>query len=140
MGTKGALVLDRETELMLYKEADVQAKISVKSDKGGYSLDTQASGSYSAAGAKAKASVDGPVSRGYTEEIEHWAWCIRNPAPENKPRCYPEVAMADAVIALTTNVAMARAAKGEGGFVKFDEKWFERDANDTPDGSNVDEE
>ena len=140
MGTKGALVLDRETELMLYKEADVQAKISVKSDKGGYSLDTQASGSYSAAGAKAKAAVDGPVSRGYTEEIEHWAWCIRNPDPENKPRCYPEVAMADAVIALTTNVAMANAAKGEAGFVKFKESWFERDSDETPDGSKVDEE
>ena len=141
MGTKGALVLDRETELMLYKEADVQAKISVKSDKGGYSLDTQASGSYSAAGGKAKSALDGgPVSRGYTEEIEHWAWCIRNPAPENKPRCYPEVAMADAVIALTTNVAMARGAKGEAGFIKFEESWFERDANETPDGSNVDEE
>lgn len=63
--------IDRETELMLYKEADVQARISVKSDKAGYSLDTQASGSYSAAGAKAKAVLDGPVSRGYTEEIDH---------------------------------------------------------------------
>lgn len=141
MGTKGALVLDRETELMLYKEADVQAKISVKGDeKKGYSLDTQASGSYSAAGAKAKAAVDGPVSRGYTEEIEHWAWCIRNPDEANKPRCYPEVAMADAVIALTTNVAMANAAKGEAGFVKFKESWFERDSDETPDGSKVDEE
>lgn len=141
MGTKGALVLDRESELMLYKEADVQAKISVKGDKEkGYSIDTQASGSYSAAGSKAKAAVDGPISRGYTEEIEHWAWCIRNQAAENKPRCYPEVAMADAVIALTTNVAMANGAKGEAGFVKFKETWFERDSDETPDGSNVEEE
>jgi predicted dehydrogenase len=136
LGTKGALVLDRETELMLYKDADTAAKVSVKKDKGGYALDTQASGSYSAA-STAKAASEGPVSRGYTEEIEHWAWCIRNQAPENKPRCYPEVAMADAVIALTTNVAMARAAKGEPGYVKFSESWFERDADDTPDGSSV---
>ncbi|MCC6511831.1 MAG: Gfo/Idh/MocA family oxidoreductase [Pirellulaceae bacterium] len=139
MGTKGAIVLDREMELMLYKDADVAAKIAVKKDKGGYSLDTQASGSYAAAGV-AKAASEGPVSRGYTEEIEHWAWCIRNQDEANKPRCYPEIAMADAVIALTTNVAMAQAAKGEAGFVKFKESWYDRDSDDTPDGSSVAEE
>ena len=88
----------------------------------------------------AKAAAEGPVSRGYTEEIEHWAWCIRNQDEANKPRCYPEVAMADAVIALTTNVAMAQAARGEAGFVKFKESWYDRDSGDTPDGSNVEEE
>ncbi|MFO1066299.1 MAG: Gfo/Idh/MocA family oxidoreductase, partial [Pirellulales bacterium] len=139
LGTKGAIVLDREMELMLYKESDTSAKVSVKKEKGRYALDTQASGSYSAA-TTAKAASEGPVSRGYTEEIEHWAWCIRNQAPENKPRCYPEVAMADAVIALTTNVAMDNAAKGQGGFIKFNEKWYERDADETPDGSSVQEE
>ncbi len=136
MGTKGAIVLDREMELMLYKDSDVSAKVSVKKDKGGYSLDTQASGSYAAANT-AKAAAEGPVSRGYTEEIEHWAWCIRNQDEANKPRCYPEVAMADAVIALTTNVAMAQAARGEAGYVKFKESWYERDSDDTPDGSDV---
>ena len=111
------------------------AKVGVKADKGGYTLDTQASGNYAAA-TNAKAAASGPVSRGYTEEIEHWAWCIRNPAPENKPRCYPEVAMADAIIALTTNVAMANGAKGQPGYIKFEESWFDRDSNDTPDDSN----
>jgi predicted dehydrogenase len=136
MGTKGTIVLDQEKEIMLYKDSDTSSKVSVKADKGGYSLDTQASGNYAAASV-AKAAADGPVSRGYTEEIEHWAWCIRNPAPENKPKCYPEVAMADAVIALTTNVAMARGARGEAGFVKFQESWFDRDSDETPDGSNI---
>ena len=28
----------------------------------------------------------GAISRGYREEMEHWAYCIRNKAPENKPR------------------------------------------------------
>lgn len=136
MGTKGTLVLDREKEIMLYKDSNTAAKVSVKGDKGAYSLDTQASGNYSAA-SQAKAAAGEDVSRGYTEEIEHWAWCIRNPDPENKPRCYPEVAMADAVISLTTNVAMAQQAKGEAGFVKFKESWFERDSDETPDGSDV---
>ena len=27
----------------------------------------------------------GPVSRGYAEELEHWAWCIRHPAGEPAP-------------------------------------------------------
>jgi hypothetical protein len=139
MGTKGTLVLDREQEIMLYKDSDTSSRVSLKQEKGGYSLDTQASGNYSAASV-AKAAADGPVSRGYTEEIEHWAWCIRNPAPENKPKCYPEVAMADAVIALTTNVAMANGARGKPGYVQFEDSWFERDSDETPDGSDVSRE
>jgi predicted dehydrogenase len=138
LGTKGTIVLDREQELMLYKDSDTSSKVSVKGDKGRYTLDTQASGNYAAASTAKAAS--GPVSRGYTEEIEHWAWCIRNPAPENKPKCYPEVAMADAIIALTTNVAMARGAKGESGYMKFEESWFDRDSNETPDGSQPESE
>lgn len=139
MGTKGTLVLEREKETMFYKDSNTSAKVSVKEDKGGFSLDTQASGSYAAASVS-KAAAQEDVSRGYTEEIEHWAWCIRNPDPENKPRCYPEVAMADAVIALSTNVAMDRGARGEAGFVKFEESWFERDSDETPDGSDVKQE
>lgn len=136
MGTKGTLVLEREKETMLYQGSNTSAKVDVKEDNGSYALDTQASGNYSAA-AVSEAATGPDVSRGYTEEIEHWAWCIRNPAPENKPRCYPEVAMADAVIALSTNVAMNRAAKGEGGYLKFEESWFDRDSDETPDGSDV---
>jgi hypothetical protein len=48
--------------------------------------------------------------------------------------------MGDAVIALTTNVAIQRSMRGEPGHITFDEKWFERDADDTPDGSSVVEE
>ena len=48
--------------------------------------------------------------------------------------------MADAVIALTTNVAMKRGARGEAGFVKFDEAWFSVKSDETPDGSSVAEE
>jgi hypothetical protein len=124
---------------MLYAGSDTGASAGVKSTKGGYALDTQASGGSSAPIAKAAANA-GPVSRGYTEEIEHWAYCIRNPDPANRPKCYPEVAMADAVIALTTNVAMKRASKGDAGFVKFDESWFDTKSDDTPDGSSVERE
>ncbi|MCC7336214.1 MAG: Gfo/Idh/MocA family oxidoreductase [Pirellulaceae bacterium] len=139
MGTKGTIVLDREKELMLYKDSDTSSKVSVKGDKGGFSLDTQASGNFAATNV-AKAAAGADVSRGYTEEIEHWAWCIRNPAPENKPKCYPEVAMADAVIAMTTNVAIANGNRGEAGYIKFQDSWFDRDSDETPDGSDVNKE
>lgn len=88
------------------------------------------------ASAVAQTADNGPVSRGYTEEMEHWAWCIRNSDPENQPRCRPEVALGDAVIALTCNVAMRNAAKGEGGYIQFDESWFDVDSDATPDGSS----
>ncbi|AMV35176.1 Glucose--fructose oxidoreductase precursor [Pirellula sp. SH-Sr6A] len=139
MGTKGTMIIDKEQEVMLYAGSDTGAAVGVKAAKGGYALDTQASGGSSAPIAKA-ASNSGPVSRGYTEEIEHWAYCIRNPDPANRPKCYPEVAMADAVIALTTNVAMRKGARGEAGFVKFEESWFDVKSDDTPDGSNVSQE
>jgi hypothetical protein len=122
---------------MLYKGSATTTKVSVKDDAGGPTLDTQQSGP-AAAVAKA-ATATGPVSRGYTEQIEHWAWCIRNPAPENKPRCYPEVAAGDAVIALTTKVALANSRKGSG-YLKFDEAWFDVNRDETPDGSSVADE
>lgn len=139
MGTKGTMIIDKEQEVMLYAGSDTGATVGVKAAKEGYALDTQASGGSSAPVAKAAANA-GPVSRGYTEQIEHWAYCIRNPDPDNRPRCYPEVALADAVIALTTNVAMRQGARGEAGFVKFKDSWFDVWSDETSDGSNVQEE
>jgi hypothetical protein len=86
------------------------------------------------------AAGSGPVSRGYTEQIEHWAWCIRNPAPENKPRCHPEVATGDAVIALTAKEALNNSASGKSGYIKFDEAWFDIQRDETPDGSRIEDE
>jgi predicted dehydrogenase len=128
-GTKGTLVLEREQDLKILKGAgdeeggDTSIKVSGGS---GPTLDTQASGpSHKAAGGAGA----GPVSRGYAEELEHWAWCIRHPAPENKPRCHPKVAMADAIIALTTNMAAE-----QGKPISFKEAWFDPDKDDTPEG------
>ncbi len=138
MGTKGTLVLDKETDVLLYRNSDTSSKVGVKDTGGGYALDTSASGDASAPLAQAASS--GPVSRGYREEIEHWAYCIRNPDKENHPRCYPEVALGDAVIALGTNQALKNAndPKSEtGGYMKFKEEWFDIDNDATPDGSTI---
>ncbi len=98
-------------------------------------MDTSASGDMAAP--VAQAAGGGPVSRGYREEIEHWAYCIRNPDKETKPRCYPEVAMGDAVIALGTNVALKNANSGKSGYLKFDEEWFDIDSDATPDEQTI---
>ena len=70
---------------------------------------------------------EGDSSRGYAEEIEHFAYCIRNRSPENIPKCHAEVAMADAILALTANIAMKKNVR-----IEFKEEWFRLDSNDTP--------
>ena len=131
MGSKGTLVLEREQEVMLYKSSDTASKVSVSQDAGGPTLDTQQSGPPAAATAMGAAAT-GPVSRGYAEEIEHWAWCIKNRAPENQPKCRPEVALGDAVIALTTKLAIARNLAGKGGYVEFKKEWYDIDSDASP--------
>jgi predicted dehydrogenase len=139
MGTKGTLILEREQEVMLFKGSSTTTRVGVKDDGGGPTLDTQESGDGAGAVAKA-AEGGGPISRGYTEEMEHWAWCIRNPAPENQPRCTPSVALGDAVIALTAKVAMKNASAGKGGYLQFQPAWFDVASDETPDASSVAEE
>jgi predicted dehydrogenase len=136
LGTKGTLILDREQEVMLYKGSDTKTNIGVvKAKDGAPVLDTTASGGAAAAVGKL-ALGDGPPSRGYTEEIEHWAWCIRHPDPQNLPKCHPKVALGDAVIALTTNVALRNPT--EKARIEYQSEWFEIDRDETPDGSKID--
>jgi len=118
-GTKGTLILEREqVHTLLRKESESKIKVEA-----GPTLDTQASGPAQMAVAEQAAKV----SRGYQEQEEHWAWCIRNRDPENLPRCHPQVALADAVIALTANLA---AKKGER--INFQPEWFDPDDDATP--------
>jgi len=125
-GTKGTLILEREKEAMLFLGPSA-SKVKAGRAGAGPTMDTQASPGAQEAAAETKPVQD--VSRGYTEQLEHWAWCIRNPAPENQPRCNPKVALADAVIALTTNIA-AR----EGRRIEFDEEWFDPASPELPEG------
>ena len=133
MGTRGTMVLEKERDVMLYKGSSTSTYVSVKDDGGGPTLDTTESGDQTAAAGGQTAL--GPPSRGYQEEIEHWAWCIRNPAPENMPRCKPEVALGDAVIALTSTLAIHNSQQGKSGYIQFDPDWFDVNSDATPDGS-----
>ena len=125
-GTNGTMILEKEANLQLFQDESA-SKIAAKAATGP-TLDTQSSGPAQ------KAVGGGPaadVSRGYLEELEHWAWCIRvnpnNEPDKPHPRCYPKVALGDAVIALVTNLA---ADLGQS--VEFKEEWFDIDNDATP--------
>ena len=126
-GTKNVMVLEEERELNFPTKTGSSSSVKVAAG-GGPTLDTQASGAPAAAAKKEKGGEPN-VSRGYIEELEHWAWCIRNPHPKNKPHCGPEAAMADAIIALTANMA-ARSGKR----IEFKPSWFDIHSNETPEG------
>ena len=73
------------------------------------------------------------------KEIDRNTYCIRHGNESNshetsdpalKPRCRGEVAMADAVIALTSNMAMRQKRR-----IEFDPKWFDWQAPDAPEGA-----
>jgi predicted dehydrogenase len=138
MGTKGTLVLEREQDVMLYKGAAKDTRVTVAKGKDGApTLDTTESGGGGGPAAAGKPGADGaPPSRGYTEEMEHWAWCIRNPSPENQPRCKPEVAIADAVIALVSNIALANPETQAR--INFKPEWFDIASDETPEGVKPD--
>src|SRR5262249_52215356 len=77
-GTKGTLALEKEQELKLLTgsgdEEEGATGVKISGGGTGPTLDTQSSGPVRKTGGAA----EGPVSRGYAEELEHWAWCIRH--------------------------------------------------------------
>ena len=78
-----------------------------------------------------------PVSRGYKEEMEDFAYKIRvweksSKAEVDMPRCHGRVAMADAIIALTSNIAMKKKQR-----IDFKESWFDPTSAEVPDGDTV---
>lgn len=151
-GSRGTMVVESERDLLLFKEIDrntykggggaKSTSITVESKGGKPTIET----SPSAAGPTAAASLGGLAtdapSRGYREELEHFAYCIRSGDKSNyhattddklRPRCRGEVALADAVIALTSNISMREKRR-----IEFDEAWFDYSKDEVPDGSTSD--
>ncbi len=155
MGTYGTMIVEQEFDIYLYKENDRNRpgsgggpSTAVKIEKSGGKavLDTSPSaiGPTPAAALGSMASGDGyPPSRGYREELEHFAFCVRHGNESNYydvigtedeykylPRCRGEVALADAVVALTSNLAMRRKQR-----IEFDPAWFDYESNEVPETS-----
>ncbi len=155
MGTRGTLLVTEERDLLFYPEKDRNAgskagapretSITVGTPKGKPIIEASPSVSGGPSAAASLANLYGATdtpSRGYREELEHFAYCIRNgnasnfhePADEKlRPRCRGEVALADAVIALTSNLAMRQKRR-----IEFDEAWFDPMNDAVPDKSTGD--
>ena len=134
MGTEGTLILEQEQNVMLYKGSSRDTRVTVSKSKSGEAVldTTESGGAGSVVAVPTEAAGKAPPSRGYTEEMEHWAWCVRNPDPTNQPRCKPEVALADAVIALVSNVALNKS-DGQPR-IDFKKEWFDIESDVTPEG------
>jgi predicted dehydrogenase len=156
MGTRGTLVVEGEKTLMLYTEKDPldKAKAGARSMEVGVSTNApgkpalEASSTWggpspapSGPSAGIAGTADAPVSRGYREEMEDFAYCVRLWDPklgyarnadggyrQRLPRCHGEVAMADAVIALTANQAMKTRQR-----IEFKHAWFDATSDAVPD-------
>jgi predicted dehydrogenase len=133
-GTKGTLVIEKEKDAYLYERAEVNSKTKVNGSVGRSELAVNADGDPLSAAIGVQG-LWGDISRGYSEQLEHWAWCIRvNPDcetddPDGKmhPKCYPPVALGDAVIALTTNIAIELEEP-----IEFNKAWFDINSDATP--------
>jgi predicted dehydrogenase len=134
-GSRGTLITVQEKEVMLYKEAGGgtgeggpgQRLRLVQAAGGGSGAVLSASPSTApVGGGKSAASSTEKVSRGYTEEMEHFAWCIRNNIQQDTPidqhglRCPGKHAMGDAIMAITANLAMKYKKR-----IHFKEEWFD---------------
>jgi len=142
LGTKGTLLLDRESEVILLGRPSGGDYQPVRVAGKGDDLDLANGKPGSSEARLGQEALKGPISRGYTEEIEHWSWAIRQQAEgkdvEVALRCNPAVALADAVIALTTNLAIERGKESENCRIEFKSEWFDVDSDETPEGISPD--
>jgi len=135
-GSRASLIVNTEKDALLYKESSPRSPGGVEqrlwvidsSDGGGPVLDAYETSSGPVEGtAQAPASV----SRGYTEEMEHFCHCIRTSnfksPEEGGVRCNGQVAMGDAIMALTSNLAMKHKKR-----IAFKHEWFDPDSDAVP--------
>ncbi len=137
LGSTGTMVVEQEQGIALFGVSGRATEVGVTVTKGGPVLgsggsDPGAVKAGGAAGNPAPTSGWGTISRGYREEMEHFAYCVRQwkqgANRTDRPRCHGEVAMADAIIALTTNLAMERQQR-----IEFKKEWFDPASAEVPD-------
>jgi predicted dehydrogenase len=135
-GSRATLIMKQELEAMLYKEASpvtggggADQRLYVLNGNDGQPA-LNASDSTGPSKAAAVADV-GQVSRGYTEEMEHFAYCIRTNnfggIAEGGLRCPGAQGMKDAIMALTSNLAMKHKKR-----IVFKDEWFDPASDAVP--------
>jgi predicted dehydrogenase len=139
MGTRGSLIVEQEQNAYLFPERGGRSLAVTVTAAGGGAPALDSSATTGPAGRPAQiagqTALGGPVSRGYREEMEHFAYCVRMlqeaGSEEDKekwrlgPRCHGKIAMTDAIIALTSNLSMQHHKR-----VHFDPAWFDPDQKD----------
>ncbi len=134
-GSRGTLIMKEEKEALLYKEQspssggglDQRLWVIDNAKGGGPALDSYNTAAPTAAGAMAQAGMGDKVSRGYKEEMEHFCYCVSNKLGPDKLRCNGRVAMADAIMALTANLAMKHKKR-----IVFKDAWFDPASDAVP--------
>jgi predicted dehydrogenase len=150
MGSRGTMVVEQENKVMLFAEPDPNQKgggdsrstnVTVVSGSKGPVLEASSSSaptdSAPTPGQAVAGGSSGPVSRGYREEMEDFAYCVRmyeQAGSEEekkqwllKPRCHGRVAMQDAIIALASNAAMETRQR-----IVFQDDWFDAGSDKLP--------
>jgi predicted dehydrogenase len=124
MGTRGTLAVLAERDVFLFKEKMLKdTRISWAERRVTQPSAVSTSTVRWAADAGTPETL---ASRGYREEQEHLAWLIRNPG-QGHPRCSGEVAMADAVLTLVSNMAMQQKRR-----IEFRPEWFDPNSDSVP--------
>jgi hypothetical protein len=145
------MIIEEEREVYLFKEPEPgkagsggrETRLVVSNAGKGPVLEatsTWGGGGGAAISKSASAPAWDSAVRGYRTEMEHFAYCVRRwqemkqPVSYEKdaegrlkyadilPRCHGEVALADAIVALTANLAMATHQR-----IVFEEDWFDAD-------------
>lgn len=146
-GSRGTMIVKTEKEALLFKEEgkgstgggpDQRLWVVSNAVSGGPVLNAYetSAGPKAAAGG---ADWSSNISRGYTEEMEHFCYAIRHhgpqyyrdgqllPVSEGGLRCPGPVAMADAIMALTANLAMETQKR-----IVFKDEWFDPKSDAVP--------
>jgi predicted dehydrogenase len=138
MGSTGTMVIESEQSAYLWGGAGRSTAVTATTAGAGPKLDASSStdpGERRATDTGLASLGAAPPSRGYREEMEHLAYCIRTrqegmdrDRANLKPRCDGRAAMADAIIALTSNQSMRRQSR-----ITFLDSWFGDDPREVPD-------
>lgn len=140
-GSRGTMLVEGEQNVYMYTEKDPNKKTAGAPRSTTATVTTGAKPVIEAgptwggpaAAATASTTLGGPVSRGYKEEMEDFAYCVKlwnqtQSKDRRRPRCHGEVAMADAIIALTSNLAMKNRQR-----IEFADAWFDPINSAVPD-------
>lgn len=127
MGTRATMSIIAEHDVYLFKEKAIKdTRISWAERR---IAEPSATSTSTTQWTAAVGLQDTLTSRGYREEQEHLAYLIRNPG-KGQPRCNGEVALADTVVTLVSNIAARHRRR-----IEFKPSWFDVNSDDAPENA-----